>query len=133
MNSTLDSPASSPERSRMRFELIFASLVLAIGLFVLPAIIYGVGTVLLDSYGENQGLGAFYADFFRDLAEPSGRTWTLALGPLLLIYAVRALFIGAASPDRPEPPPTSPVPPPPARRAPKSPNPSRIEPRVGTE
>ncbi|HEX2495174.1 MAG TPA: hypothetical protein VHK24_15485 [Steroidobacter sp.] len=86
-------PAESP-RSRFRFELIFASLWLAFGLFVLPALIYSIGQTSLGPYGENASAGDFYAAFFRDLAEPSGRPWAIALGPLALVWIVRAIFIG---------------------------------------
>jgi hypothetical protein len=90
-------PASPRPRSRLQFELIFASAWLAGGLFVLPALIFMVGTSLLGPYGENGGsLGRFYADFFSDLAEPSGRAWTLAVGPLVLISLVRAVFLGVS-------------------------------------
>lgn len=82
---------------RLRFELIFASLWLAFGLFVLPALIFWVGDALLGGYGENAGLSTFYVDFFGDLADASGRAWVLALGPLLLIYLLRAVFIGMKS------------------------------------
>jgi hypothetical protein len=110
----------------MRFELIFASLWLAFGLFVLPAVIYAVGSALMGPYGEDQGVGSFYANFFRDLAEPSGRTWTIALGPLVLISAMRAIFIGvkphpSATDDAPHNPPPAPQ------------EAQRVEPRVSLD
>jgi hypothetical protein len=95
MNSPELAPAPPPPRSRLRFELIFASAWLAIGLFVLPALIFLVGSSLLGPYGDPpKGMGRFYADFFGDMAEPSGRAWALALGPVVLISVVRAVFIG---------------------------------------
>ena len=138
-----DDDALSEEQRRarrVRFEVIFASLWLAFGLFVLPALIYGVGSALLGAYGDNAGLSTFYIDFFGDLADTSGRAWTIALGPLLLIYLLRAIFIGVK--DEPgarndvedEAPPS-----PPRRAAPKkepkrttTPR-SRVEPRMGGE
>jgi hypothetical protein len=84
------------ESRRLRFELIFASGWLAIGLFAMPAVIYFVGASLLGPYGENAGLGRFYADFFGDLAEPAVRAWCIALGPLVLVSVIRAIFIGVA-------------------------------------
>lgn len=122
MNATAeDEVTPRPPRQRLRFELIFASVWLAFGLFVLPALIYMVGTLLLGPYGENQGLGSFYADFFKDLVEPAGRAWTLALGPAVVVYVLRLIFLGAkprSEEDELEPP----VAPPPAR--------PRVEPRV---
>jgi hypothetical protein len=115
----------TPSRpGRGRFELIFNSAWLGAGLFLMPAIIYFVGASLLGPYREGSGLGRFYGDFFSDLAEPSMRAWILALGPLLLVSLIRALFIGVSR--------TSDVAThkPPARPAPET---TRIEPRIGPE
>jgi hypothetical protein len=83
--------------SRLRFELIIGSIWLAIGLFVVPALIYWVGTDLLGPYGEKAGLSTFYGAFFADLASAAPRAWLLALGPLLLTSVVRLIYIGAGS------------------------------------
>jgi hypothetical protein len=118
-------------RSRVRFEIVLASILLAFGLFVLPAMIYWVGILLLGPYGEGSGLGRFYADFFGDLVAPSARTWALALGPLVLISLLRLIFLdlGSAPPDEEEdePPRPSPQPKPAVRER------SRVEPRVSLE
>jgi hypothetical protein len=136
----LEAPASQPpRRNRARFELIFASLWLAFGLFLLPALIYWVGDALFGGYRENATLRTFYGDFFGDLADGSGRAWLLALGPLLLVYLLRAIFIGVKTEpaakskvdDREEMPRPrrAPVRPEPVKRAPS--RPARIEPRIG--
>jgi hypothetical protein len=91
---------------RMRFELIFASVWLGIGFFLLPALIFWVGVTLLGPYGEGQGagMGTFYGDFYGDLANGEVRAWSLALGPLVLITLLRAVFIGTRpKPERVEP------------------------------
>jgi hypothetical protein len=119
-----------PSHRRLRFEIIFASLWLAIGLFLLPALIFWVGIVVLGPYGEapGAGLGTFYADFFGDLATGEIRTWFVALGPLILVLLARAAFIGAGArrekKDGDEPQ---------ARQAPpaKAVEHRRVEPRVG--
>ena len=80
---------------RARFELMFASVWLAVGLIVLPATIFAVGGALLGPYGETGRLGRFYGDFLGDLAEPSVRAWAIALGPLVLISLLRLVFAGA--------------------------------------
>jgi hypothetical protein len=80
-------------QSRVRFEVIFASVWFGIGLFVIPALIYTIGAMLLGPYGTDAGLAAFYGDFFADLAEPSARAWAIALGPLLIISVLRAVFL----------------------------------------
>lgn len=127
---------------RVRFELIFASLWLAFGLFLLPALVFGVGGALLGPYGENAGLSTFYIDFFGDLADGSGRAWSIALGPLLLISVLRAIFIGvkADQPERaaldeddlPPPPRRAPAPPKKETRRPAG-RPARVEPRMGSD
>jgi hypothetical protein len=94
--------AAGPSRRRVRFELIFAAIWLAVGLLLVPAMIFFVGESLLGAYGENGGLGRFYGDFFGDLAEPSVRAWSIALGPLVLIAIVRLIFVGAGrAPEKP--------------------------------
>lgn len=130
-----------PRSHRLRFELIFASLWLAFGLFLLPAMIFWVGSGLLGVYGENAGLSTFYIDFYGDLADASGRAWTLALGPVLLMYLLRAVFIGVKSgsaardeddeDEVPPPPRREPIKKEPAKRA--STRAPRVEPRMGSD
>jgi hypothetical protein len=114
-----------PEHRRLRFELIFASAWLAVGLFLMPAIIYMVGASLLGPYGENAGLGRFYADFFGDLAEPSVRAWSIALGPLALVSLVRLIFVGMGPKNEPVAS---------QHHRPRAPTgTTRLEPRIGPE
>jgi hypothetical protein len=126
-SAALDDPPTGAvtHPSRGRFELIFASAWLAVGLFLMPAIIYLVGSALLGPYRETSGLGRFYADFFADLAEPSVRAWILAVGPLLLVTVIRALFIGVTH-KRDAATHNEPSSRPPAET-------TRIEPRVGPD
>ncbi|MET0535266.1 MAG: hypothetical protein ABW171_13690 [Steroidobacter sp.] len=132
---------------RLRFELIFASVGLAFGLFLLPALIFWVGAALLGPYGEKAGLSTFYVDFYGDLAEGAGRTWSVALGPLLLVYLLRAVFIGVRPKTvdsldgddlLPESPPSAPprrqpaAAPPRKEKAPATRS-ARVEPRMGSD
>ena len=114
-------------RRRTRFEQIFASIWLAVGLFVVPATIFAVGGALLGPYGDNGGLGRFYGDFFGDLAEPSMRAWAIALAPLVLISVLRLVFVGAGRGVAE----THDEPPPPLRRGHDEAR--RVEPRVSTD
>jgi hypothetical protein len=91
--STTPAPIASPTTHRLRFELIFGSVLLAFGLFAVPAVVYLVGIKLLGPYGEGAGLGTFYVNFFADLASGIGRAWNLALGPLVAVSLVRLLFL----------------------------------------
>ncbi len=129
-------PTTSPSdgtgnryRRRARFEVIFASIWLAVGLFVLPATIFIVGGALLGPYGDDGGLGRFYGDFFGDLAEPSVRAWAIALGPLVLVSLLRLVFAGAGREPQ-EPQIQQDRPPTPRRTAEEV---RRVEPRVSAE
>jgi hypothetical protein len=130
MNSTPDNHDTDDgarPRSWVRRELIVAGVALALGLFVLPGLIYFMGAALLGPYAENRGVGAFYADFFRDLGEPSGRAWALVVGPLVLVTAIRAVFIGVKPGSEAGTPTRSQAETPPKRRPEDS---QRVEPRV---
>jgi uncharacterized membrane protein len=122
---------SQDSGSRLRTELIIASVWLAVGLFLVPPVVYLVGTKLLGSYGNgNAGMSTFYGAFFADLASGESRTWMLAVGPLVLISIVRLLYIGVGAKrstsrdeDAEELPPPRQTPPPAKERR-------RVEPRV---
>jgi hypothetical protein len=118
-----NSTAPDATRSRLRFEAIFASAWIGFGLLVLPALIYWIGMLMLGSYGEDAGLGTFYLDYFRDLAEPAARAWALLLGPFATVSLLRLIFRRAPAP---EPPAATPEEPP-------APAPRRVEPRLGSD
>jgi len=126
-----DTPPPS-SHARMRFEIIFASAWVAIGLFALPAAIYLVGVLMLGPYKPGAGLMQFYTDFFGDLATPTLRAWILALGPLVLITLIRLVFWGVPVRERrasvPEEAPSEPEP---VRSDPRTRE--RVEPRIGSE
>jgi hypothetical protein len=94
MDPAISDTAPPASHSRARFEVIFASVWLAIGLFALPAAIYLVGVLMLGPYKPGAGLMQFYTDFFADLAAPTLQAWILALGPLVLITLIRMIFLG---------------------------------------
>lgn len=126
MSATPDTATHDPARSRLRFELIFASVWIGFGLLALPALIYWIGAMLLGPYGETAGLGTFYLDFFRDLAEPTARAWTLLLGPWVTVSVLRLIFRTKPGTAPHEPPDSS-------RAAPSAPASRRVEPRVSAD
>jgi hypothetical protein len=131
MDPAISDTVAPASRTRVRFEVIFASVWLAIGLFALPAAIYFVGVLMLGPYKPGAGLLQFYTDFFGDLAQPTLRAWTIALGPLILITAMRLMFWGVPRREANDEPPTSGV----EEELPKS-QPKvreRVEPRIGAE
>ena len=135
MTSVSESDDDQPARkSRARFELIFASIWLAVGFFVMPALIYLVGTLLLGPYGQTEaegaGLGSFYGDFFSDLVEPAGRVWMLALAPLVVISVLRLLFFNFSSKQSADRESESHEPPANIPREPQRRARERVEPRV---
>jgi hypothetical protein len=126
-----DEHAPPPRGPRLRFELLFVSLWLAVGLFVVPALVYWVGSSELGPYGEKAGLSEFYGAYFADLASFTARTWLLALGPLILMSLVRLIYIGVPA-SRRAPPPASDDDEPPLK-APSAPAARRLEPRARVE
>lgn len=84
-----------PLRPWLAQELIWTLGSLLAGLLILPAIIYAVGLRMFGIYrGSNgsTGIGAFYSDFAHDLASAHLPSWTLALGPLVLVYVLRLIL-----------------------------------------
>lgn len=85
--------AFTPETSTRRELAIYAGA-LALGLLVIPLLIWLVGHRTLGPYtrGDNaQGLGplALYADYFSGLAHGWLGYWAVAVGPALLLLLAR--------------------------------------------
>lgn len=80
---------------RLAQELIWLLGSILTGLLVLPAMIYAVGLKIFGSYkgsGTATGIAAFYADYAHDLSTAHLSSWTVAVGPLVLIYALRLIL-----------------------------------------
>lgn len=80
---------------RLAQELIWFLGSILTGLLVLPAMIYVVGVKMFDAYkgsGTATGITAFYADYAHDLATAHLSSWTVAVGPLVLIYILRLIL-----------------------------------------
>ena len=122
---------SADTGKRLRTELLIGSVWLAVGLFLVPAVVYLVGIKLLGPYGNDGAtMSTFYGAFFADLAGGESRTWMLALGPLVLMSIVRALFIGVGTKRSVDTEDKSDELPPPRPAAPLPKERRRVEPRV---
>jgi hypothetical protein len=62
---------------------------LLVGLLVMPALIYLVGSAVLKPYA-NGGLFALYSDFVKGLVELRPSCWIVLLGPFVFLTLFRA-------------------------------------------
>ncbi len=82
--------------SRAQRELIVAGVALAVGLLVMPFLIWAAGNRVLGPYthGDNLKAGpwALFADYVVGLAHGSAVFWVVALGPLALFTLIRGFL-----------------------------------------
>ena len=82
--------------SRTQRELIVAGVALAVGLLVMPFLIWLAGNRFLGPYthGDNPkgGPWALFADYVVGLAHGSAVFWVVALGPLGLLLLTRGFL-----------------------------------------
>ncbi len=71
-------------------EMLTLALCLAVGLFLMPLLIWLVGTLLLGPYA-NGGLGGLLKDYFLALGKGSLAYWLVAAGPYAAIWLLRGL------------------------------------------
>ena len=74
---------------------------LALGVLVLPFLVYLTGTYVFGSYASGGALG-FVGDFMRGLATFRWHAWVIALGPLAIVAVWRGLWRLATPVRRPE-------------------------------
>lgn len=77
---------------QLRTELFIALGCIAFSLLLLPALIYWVGTLILDPYSGGPLMTSLYGDFFRALTEGSFAAWLLVAGPYILLTLLRLIF-----------------------------------------
>ena len=71
-------------------ELVVAGVGLALGLIVLPVLIFYAGVASLGRY-EGASLGRLYSSLFEGLKQASMASWIVFLGPYGLYLLFRAL------------------------------------------
>jgi len=82
-------------------ELVVAGVGLALGLIVLPVLIFYAGVASLGRY-EGASLGRLYSSLFEGLKQASMASWIVFLGPYglyLLFRALRAWWRAGAKSD----------------------------------
>jgi hypothetical protein len=93
---TFRTPPPSGMPPWLRRELIVYGSALAVGLLLMPFLIWMVGNRMLGAYthGQNAQAGPFalVGDYFVGLAHGSIIFWAVALGPALLILFVRVVI-----------------------------------------
>jgi thiamine transporter ThiT len=65
-------------------------IALLVGVLVLPLLVYFTGISILGPYAKG-GPGAFMSDFVGDLAHLRWFSWSLALGPLVIVALWRVV------------------------------------------
>ena len=81
------------QTSGLRHELLAFGLCLAIGLIVMPALIWIVGSAKLGPYAGG-GLSALWRDYFLALLKGSLAYWLVALGPYAGLWLLRGARFG---------------------------------------
>lgn len=80
-----------------RRQLLFLGAALALGLFVMPFLIWVAGSRVLGPYAHGQdthaGPFALLADYYLGLFHGSAVFWAVALGPVALVLLIRGFVM----------------------------------------
>ncbi len=71
--------------------LLFLGLI-ALGMWLVPALIFLVGNLILGPYGDFDTLASFYIDLFGSLLVGRGIAWLLVSSPYLFLSLIRLLI-----------------------------------------
>ncbi|MEP7244774.1 MAG: hypothetical protein ABI885_14000 [Gammaproteobacteria bacterium] len=77
--------------TRRRRELLILVVLLACGLFVVPLVIWAVGTGMLGPY-TNGGPFVLLVDFFKGLKDGSPVYWSVVIGPYVFVMLLRLVW-----------------------------------------
>jgi hypothetical protein len=69
-------------------ELLSAAICLAVGVLVMPCLIFAAGRLVLGPYARGS-LFAFWHDFLQGLISGTPAYWFIVLGPYLLLWLLR--------------------------------------------
>jgi hypothetical protein len=75
----------------LRREAVWLGAALAVGLLVLPPVVYATGVKTLGAYAHG-GLGAFLGNYYSSLFGLRPAAWILAFGPIVALALWRGLM-----------------------------------------
>jgi hypothetical protein len=75
----------------VRREALWLGVAVAVGLLVLPPVVYATGVRTLGAYAHG-GLGAFLGDYYTALIKLRPAAWILATGPIAAVLVWRLLM-----------------------------------------
>jgi hypothetical protein len=75
----------------VRREAVWLGVAVAIGLLVLPPVVYATGVRTLGAYAHG-GLGAFLGDYYAALFSLKAAAWIIAAGPIVAVLVWRLLM-----------------------------------------
>jgi hypothetical protein len=93
------SPDSGAAPSRRRRELMILVVLLAVGLFIVPLLIYFVGNGVLGPYANGSPF-ALLVDFFAGLRSGSLVYWSVVIGPYVFVMLLRGIWHVVRQADR---------------------------------
>lgn len=85
------SPGQSGPLQRLKNEAFLLIALLALGLWLVPALIFWLGSRVLGPYGDIDTLAAFYIDLFGSLLAGRGIVWLLVTSLYLFLMLIRLL------------------------------------------
>lgn len=78
--------------SALKFELVLAMTLLAVGMLVLPVGVYWVGQLVIGGYESDAGVAGLIGAIWDDLGRGSPAAWILVLSPYVVIQLFRIAF-----------------------------------------
>lgn len=76
---------------RITIEIAILLGLLALGFWLVPAMVFVTGEAVLGAYGDNLGMGRFYVDLFARLVQGDQLAWLLVSALYLTLLLIRIL------------------------------------------